>query len=59
VLLQQLEAVLRVGRGEDSELIAESAGEVLQRLLLVIYVEDGKFIVIVWSVHDDFFWQPF
>ena len=49
VLFQQLEAVLRVGGGQNAELVAEGAGEVRQRLFLVVHIKNREFFVVVKS----------
>src|ERR1041385_8525222 len=52
VIDEELVALGGVGRGEDAELVAEGAREVLQGLLLVIHVKNGVFFVIVEAFHN-------
>jgi hypothetical protein len=47
MFLEQLQSVLGVAGGKDPELIFESAGEILQRLLLVIDVENRELLIVV------------
>jgi hypothetical protein len=47
VLLQQFQPIGGIGSGKDAELVAERPRKHLQRLRLVIHVEDGKFLVVV------------
>ena len=47
LFLQQSIAFLRVGRGQNPELIAKRAREVLQRLVLVVDVEDRILAVVI------------
>jgi hypothetical protein len=51
MLLQELETLLRIAGGQNTELFLERADEVFERFLFVIDIEDGKLFVIVKIVH--------